>query len=130
MKTHDRVIAIVRVDEDKQIEVAEVLFDLSVAKRLAEQLSTKDKKASYLVCETKLRWRTGRLLQKDAKRMILEEWEKRADTGCTSNDMYSFFGDIHSSMPELLSFKCKVDPWQRMHGWLIEHERKKSHQAG
>ena len=66
------------------------------------------------------------MLQKEAKALILKEWEKQPFNKRSDDDMFFFFCKIQSTKPSLVIFKTKGDPWQTVHCWLIEAERKRN----
>jgi hypothetical protein len=126
MKTYKRVHAVIRIDKNQEIEVVEVLLDLSVANDLVSVLQSEDSTKTYVVRESKIRWREkSNILLAEAKRIIINEWDKRPPCQRTENDIFTFFGEIYSTMPELLTFRSKIDRWQKIHGWLIQHENNK-----
>ena len=123
-KTHKRVFVVIKIAKGSEIEAVEVLCERSTANRLKEKLASQNSQCQYLVQETKLRYGLGNLRQDEAKSKIIEEWRKQSQNRRTENDMFSFFGELSSNMPELLCFKSGSDPWQNIHSWLIEDERK------
>lgn len=57
----------------------------------------------------------------EAERAIVREWSDWAKEHSAPNgrDAFIFFGYLQSSRPDLLSFRCSGDKWQRVHGWLL-----------
>jgi len=119
MNTGYRAYAIVQTGKTKVPHVIEVIPELSIATREAETLRLKNKQFKYDVHETEVRFaRSEPFLQKEARRLILEEWNKRPSEQRTEQCMFTFYSEIRSSMPELLFFRTKSDPWQLVHCWL------------
>jgi len=60
------------------------------------------------------------LTEKDAKRVILNEWSKwNAKTGANQADMRAFYEWLKSERPTLLNFRATGDRWERVKIWLI-----------
>ena len=66
-----------------------------------------------------------RILLKDAKSEIQRAWTLWDGDKTTDNAMSVFFGWLSRHRPYFLTFRSKEDPWQKVHGWLIEYEGEK-----
>ena len=63
----------------------------------------------------------------DAELEIVKEWhvwrkQLPAEGVPTGTDGLVFYGHLTTARPDLLSFRCSGDKWQRVHGWLL-HRR-------
>jgi hypothetical protein len=63
-----------------------------------------------------------RILVKRAKSEIQLAWEAWAGSDRSDLRMLEFFQWLRRHRPYFLTFRCKYDPWQSVHGWLIQHE--------
>lgn len=60
------------------------------------------------------------LQEKDAKRLILLEWQKwDAKTGAKQADMRAFYEWLKSEKATLLNFRTTGDRWERVKIWLV-----------
>lgn len=67
------------------------------------------------------------LKQAEAKEIIWQEWGKYRLSiigNVDGNDIFTFFCVLSGTMPELTEFRTKGDPWQIIHCWVLEYERK------
>jgi len=63
-----------------------------------------------------------RILVKEAKSEVQRAW-RLWNGGKTGNiAMLEFFGWLQRHRPLFLTFRCKGDPWQTVHSWLIQYE--------
>jgi hypothetical protein len=65
----------------------------------------------------------SRIKVSDAKSEIQRAWtlwdgDKKSDVA-----MFIFFGWLQRHRPYFLTFRTRGDPWQRVHSWLLQHER-------
>lgn len=66
-----------------------------------------------------------------AKNLIVLEWDRwalthvHADSAGSGSDGLMFFGYLQRERPHLLAFSSKGDPWQTVHGWLLQERRVK-----
>jgi hypothetical protein len=67
-----------------------------------------------------------RILVNKARSEIQRAWDLWDDDKSRDIAMFNFFGWLVRYRPYFLTFRCKGDPWQTVHSWLIQHERKKS----
>ncbi|MCZ6613011.1 MAG: hypothetical protein O6941_10285 [Planctomycetota bacterium] len=72
-----------------------------------------------------------RILRKDAKYEIQRAWTSwQGDKSNGSISMFLFFGWLQRNRPYFLTFRCKYDRWQSVHGWLEQYEREGRAQRG
>jgi hypothetical protein len=59
--------------------------------------------------------------------LIIDEWHiwSQANNSRQGVDMLLFYGYLQKEKNHLLSFRCNGDKWQRVHGWLQNHEDKR-----
>jgi hypothetical protein len=65
----------------------------------------------------------SRIKVSDAKSEIQRAWtlwdgDKKSDVA-----MFIFFVWLQRHRPYFLTFRTRGDPWQRVHSWLLQHER-------
>ena len=63
-----------------------------------------------------------RILAKKAKTEILRAWELWEEDKSSDPSMLIFFGWLSRHRPYFLTFRCRGDPWQTVHSWLIQYE--------
>ena len=63
-----------------------------------------------------------RILVKRAKSEIQLAWETWGGSDRSELRMFEFFQWLQRHRPYFLTFRCKGDPWQCIHSWLIQHE--------
>ena len=63
-----------------------------------------------------------RILVKNAKTEIQRTWELWEGDKTKEIAQFKFFGWLNRHRPYLLTFRCKGDPWQKVHSWLIQYE--------
>lgn len=133
MKSADKAYAIIRVastvDEtsiENNISVEEITYELSAAKVEVERLNaTAGNDTKYFLKTTYINpKRLKPILQKEAKKHILKEWQEfRKEQEPTDMLMFGFFCKLLSTMPELTEFRTRgTDPWQIIHAWLLMFE--------
>lgn len=66
-----------------------------------------------------------RILVEAAKRELQQSWDSWAGASRSEQQMFLFFLWAQRHRPYFLTFRCKSDRWQRVHSWLLEHERKR-----
>jgi hypothetical protein len=64
-----------------------------------------------------------RILLEDAKSEIQRAWAIWDGDKSAENSMFVFSGWLARHRPYFLTFRAKEDPWRKVHGWLVEHER-------
>ena len=64
-----------------------------------------------------------RILVSKAKAEIQRAWELWEEDKSSNLSMFTFFAWLTKHRPYFLTFRCKGDPWQTVHSWLIQHER-------
>ncbi len=65
------------------------------------------------------------ITQQQAKRGIIGEWEDWiGETSTPTGDtMFAFYVWLQQNRLDLLNFRYRgSDKWQRVHGWLLQHE--------
>jgi hypothetical protein len=64
------------------------------------------------------------MTQEEARPQIVREWKrwKLSHAGRDGTAMFIFFGTLQREQPHLLTFRYSGDKWQRVHGWLMNHE--------
>ena len=62
----------------------------------------------------------------DARREIWRAWEAWEGDKGAQEAMFVFFGWLERYQPFFLTFRCKGDPWQRVHSWLLQYERERT----
>lgn len=65
----------------------------------------------------------------EARRIVIDlwrEWPRKSDPP-NSEDMFGFFCHLEGEGSHALNFRCKGDKWQRVHGWLLQHEGHRIH---
>lgn len=62
-----------------------------------------------------------RIVKDKARAEIQRAW-RRWDGG---DDPMLFFGWLRKHRPYFLTFRCKGDPWQTVHSWVLQAERSK-----
>jgi len=66
-----------------------------------------------------------RMLKAKAKAEIQRAWDLWEDDKSRDLSMFVFFAWLQRNRPYFLSFRCKGDPWQTVHSWLLQHEGEK-----
>ena len=67
----------------------------------------------------------------EAKKLIVAEWDAWApknvppDRDATGTHALAFFGYLGRERSYLLAFRSSGDPWQTVHGWLLQAGRVK-----
>ena len=62
----------------------------------------------------------------DVKLSVIREWDAwaaanlRPDEEASGTHGLAFFYYLTSERPDLLKFKTRGDPWQTIHGWLLQ----------
>ncbi len=62
----------------------------------------------------------------DVKLSVIREWDVwaaanlRPDQEASGDYGLAFYVYLTSERPDLLKFKTHVDPWQTIHGWLLQ----------
>ncbi len=67
--------------------------------------------------------------EKEIEKRVRQLWRKKRPQQLTDNDMFSFFCDLKSENVELTIFEESGDPWQTIHCWLLDEEKKLGKQA-
>lgn len=63
-----------------------------------------------------------------AELAVVDEWRAWAKANALATpkgqgaDALIFYGYLQSARPELLSFRCSGDKWQRVHSWLLSRQ--------
>lgn len=65
-----------------------------------------------------------RILAKKAKAEIQRAWGLWEGDKSSDLSMLIFFGWLSRHRPYFLTFRGEGDPWQTVHGWLNQYERK------
>ncbi len=66
-----------------------------------------------------------RIKKDQAKAEIQRAWAMwDGDKSDSESAMFMFLGWAGKFRPYFLTFRCKGDPWQTIHSWLIQAERK------
>jgi len=71
-----------------------------------------------------------RILAKRAKAEIQRAWENWDRDKTNELSMLAFYGWLSRFRPYFLTFRDKGDPWQTVHGWLLEYESLNKRIAG
>ena len=60
----------------------------------------------------------------EAEQLIVAEWRawSKQRGSYSGTDMLIFFNWLKKDRSHLLSFRCRGDQWQRVHGWLQSDE--------
>jgi hypothetical protein len=66
-----------------------------------------------------------RILVKKAKTEIQMAWERWDGDKSTGESMFAFFCWLTKYRPYFLTFRCSCDPWQIVHGWLVQCKEQK-----
>ncbi len=64
-----------------------------------------------------------RILKNKAKAEIQRAWSIWDGDKNNNMAMFSFFAWLTRHRPYFLTFRCKGDPWQTVHSWLLQYER-------
>lgn len=65
-----------------------------------------------------------RIKKDQAKAEIQRAWAMwDGDKSDLESAMFIFFGWANQFRPYFLTFRCKGDPWQTVHSWLLHAER-------
>ena len=59
----------------------------------------------------------------EARCEIQRAWARWNGDKDASESMFMFFGWLQRFRPYFLTFRSHGDPWQRVHGWLLQYER-------
>jgi hypothetical protein len=74
-----------------------------------------------------------RIKVKDAKLEIQRAWMMWDGDKSAGQAMFIFYAWLTRYRPYFLTFRCKGDPWQKVHIWLLQYEqveREKRERAG
>lgn len=66
-----------------------------------------------------------RILIKKAKDEIQRAWELWEENKNRNEAKFLFYCWLTRFRPYFLTFRCKGDPWQTVHGWLNQYENNK-----
>ena len=66
-----------------------------------------------------------RISVKNAKAEIQRAWEIWEENKNRNEAKFIFYGWLTRYRPYFLTFHCKGDPWQTVHGWLNQYENNK-----
>lgn len=71
-----------------------------------------------------------RIRVKQARYEVQRAWSicHRGESG--SAEMFCFFGWLQRHRPYFVTFRCRGDPWQTVHCWLIQYEEGKGAYRG
>jgi hypothetical protein len=65
------------------------------------------------------------MLKKDKEKCIRKLWREKRPNNPSDDDMFGFFCSLRKEHYELTVWdKQRRDPWQTIHCWLIDEERK------
>lgn len=62
----------------------------------------------------------------DAERAVVSEWHRwsgsqNLNQPASGTEGLIFYGYLTQKRPDLLTFRCSGDRWQRVHAWLLSH---------
>ena len=62
--------------------------------------------------------------KKEIEKRVRQLWREKRPQQPTSEDMFGFFCELRSQNVELTIFGKSGDPWQTIHCWLNDEEKK------